>query len=234
MFVPAFSLSDKLLTPKVTSGAFAPSSLPMWLTAGVPNVKGREGSILFSPASVTEGWGADAPNLNVVGSLSELFSCLESEISDVLSLSTALEPNVKVAVEIDWPVLCELPTPNLIDAGELKSLRDELLTPKVKGNDAEDCPLENVGPPKVILAAGFTPGFGVSQATHEESSPLLLNMQVSQVQDPAGGANFVAKLLSGTSLEEMPNDGAAVVFVELTTPEFGDWQATHAVSVDLF
>ena len=234
MLVPSLSLSDELLTPKVTSGAFTPSPLPIWLTAGVPNVKGREGLILFSPASVTEGCGADAPNLNVEGSLSEPFSCLESEFSDVLSLSPVLEPNVTVAVEIDWPVLCMLPTPNLIDAGELKLVCDELLTPNVKGDDAEDCPLENVGPPKVILVAGFTPGFGVSQATHEESSPLLLSIHISQVQDPAGGANFVAKLLSDTAFEELPNDGAAVVFVELTTPGFGDWQATHVVSVDLF
>ena len=63
---------------------------------------------------------------------------------------------------------------------------------------------------------------------------MLLIIQVSQVQDPDGWANFAAKLLSGTTFEEVPNDGVVVVFVLSVAPGFEDWQAAHLVSVDLF
>jgi len=59
-------------------------------------------------------------------------------------------------------------------------------------------------------------------------------MQVSQVQEPAGGANFAAKLLSGAVFDEMPNDGIVAAAVVFEAPGCGDWQATQALSVDLF
>lgn len=87
----------------------------------------------------------------------------------------------------------------------------------------------------MIIPGGFAPGFGVWQATQAESSPLLLIMHVSQVHDPAAGANFAAKLLSDAAFVETPNDGVAVVFAVLAAaPGFGDLQATQALSVDLF
>ena len=57
---------------------------------------------------------------------------------------------------------------------------------------------------------------------------------MSHSQDPEGGANFAAKLLSGTVIVETPDDGAAVAFAVLLVPGLGDWQATQVLSVDLF
>lgn len=57
---------------------------------------------------------------------------------------------------------------------------------------------------------------------------------MSHSQDPEGGANFAAKLLSGTVIVETPDDGAAVAFAVLLVPGLGDWQATPVLSVDLF
>jgi len=59
-------------------------------------------------------------------------------------------------------------------------------------------------------------------------------MQVSQVQEPAGGANFAAKLLSGAAFDEMPNDGNVDAAVVFAAPGCSDWQATQVLSVDLF
>ena len=56
---------------------------------------------------------------------------------------------------------------------------------------------------------------------------------MSHSQDPEGGANFAAKLLSGTVLVKTPDDGATVIFAVLLVPGLGDWQATQVLSVDL-
>ena len=206
------------------------SSLSVWLSGKEPNRKGTAfvfGSL--NPESLS--WEDEEPNFNVVESLAVLSFCFESFL---LLWSAVLVPKINGEEDSPLVLTSELPTPNLIDDGtELKFEFKELLTGNLKGEE------EKVWlPPKVETAAetvpGLAPGFGVWQATQVESSLLLLIMQVSQVQEPAGGANFAAKLLSAAAFDEMPNDGIVVAAVVFEAPGCGDWQATQVLSVDLF
>ena len=205
------------------------SSLSVWLSGKEPNRKGTAfafGSL--TPESLS--WEDEEPNLNGAGRLAVLSSCFEPFL---LLWSAVLDPKINGEVDSPLVLTSELPTPNLIDGTELIFEFKELLTGNLKGEE------EKVWlPPKVEPAAetvpGLAPGFGVWQATQVESSLLLLTMQASQVQEPAGGANLAAKLLSGTEFDEMPNDGFVVAAVVFVAPGFSDWQATQVLSVDLF